>query len=254
MESKPILKLEHVFAGYEEKKVLHDISLTVYDKDFLGIIGPNGGGKTTLIKLMLGLLSPERGSVKFFREGQEVKNLRTGYLPQYNTFDRKFPISVQDVILSGLHSNHTVLHRFGKSDNQLSSQIMEMLDLGDYAKQSVGELSGGQRQRVLIGRALICHPELLILDEPNTYIDKFNQEKLYELLARINKSCAVVLVSHDIGTVLRNVRNIACVNNHVHYHPANEVNEKILEESFGCPFQLVAHGHVPHRILEEHSD
>jgi zinc transport system ATP-binding protein len=254
MESEPIIQLKNIFAGYNDQEVLHDVSLTIYDKDFLGIIGPNGGGKTTLIKLMLGLLRPERGEVKHYRDGQEVKDLKTGYLPQYNTFDKKFPISVRDVILSGLHSNHRVFHCFRKADKNLTSQILEMLDLTNYAERAIGELSGGQRQRVLIGRALICQPEVLVLDEPSTYIDQSNQEKLYELLNRINENCAIILVSHDIGTVLRNVRNIACVNGQVHYHPASEVDEKTLEKSFGCPFQLVAHGHVPHRVLEEHED
>lgn len=254
MGNEPIIQLKNVFAGYEDQEVLHDVSLTIFDKDFLGIIGPNGGGKTTLVKLILGLLRPQRGEVKLYRKGQEVKDLKTGYLPQYNTFDKKFPISVRDVILSGLHSNHRVLHCFGKADKNRTTQILEMLDLSDYADRAIGELSGGQRQRVLIGRALICQPEVLVLDEPSTYIDQSNQEKLYELLSRINCNCAVVLVSHDIGTVLRNVRNIACVDKLVHYHPVSEVDDKTLEESFGCPFQLVAHGHVPHRILEEHED
>jgi len=254
MESEPILQLKNVFASYEDLEVLHDVSLTVFDKDFLGIIGPNGGGKTTLVKIMLGLLRPQHGEVKFYRGGQEINSLRTGYLPQCNTFDKKFPISVRDVVLSGLHSNHPVFHRFGKADKSLTSQILEMLDLSDYADRAIGELSGGQRQRVLIGRALICQPEVLVLDEPATYIDQSNQEKLYELLGRINCNCAIVLVSHDIGTVLRNVRNIACVDRLVHYHPVSEVDEKTLESSFGCPFQLVAHGHVPHRVLEEHQE
>ena len=134
-----------------------------------------------------------------------------------------------------------------------ADDLLSLLHLTSEARRSIGELSGGQRQRALIGRALICEPEVLILDEPSTYIDQEHQEQLYELLADINRRCAVVLVSHDIGTVLRNVRNIVCVNRSVHYHPADEVNEELLKESFGCPFQLVAHGHVPHRVLGEHT-
>lgn len=252
MENEIILEVNHVCAGYEGKEILHDASLNVYKNDFLGIIGPNGGGKTTLVKVMLGLLHPNSGTVKFFRDEQEVKSLRTGYLPQYNTFDKKFPISVRDVLLSGLHSEHRVISHFGRNDKERAAEMLETLELDDYANHAIGELSGGQRQRVLLGRALICQPEVLILDEPSTYIDIPNREKLYELLGKINKLCAIILVSHDIGTVLRSVRNIACVNNLVYYHPASEVKQESLEAAFGCPFQMVAHGHVPHRILVEH--
>ena len=252
MENETIIKIEGVSAGYDGHEVVSDASFPVFSRDFLGVIGPNGGGKTTLVKILLGLLRPTKGEISFFRNGKSVSSLRTGYLPQYSTFDRKFPISVREVILSGLHSKHFVLHRFGRTDCEKAEAILRLLDLEECADSAVGEISGGQRQRALIGRALICDPEVLILDEPNTYIDQKNQEKLYELLNRVNLHCAIVLVSHDIGTVLRNVRNIVCVNRKVHYHPVNEVSEKVLEESFGCPFQLVAHGHIPHRVLEEH--
>ncbi len=252
MNGNIIVKIEHLSAGYDAQEVIHEASFPVFSHDFLGIIGPNGGGKTTLVKTILGLQRPMKGKIDFFQDGKHVPSLRIGYLPQYSTFDKKFPISVRDVILSGLHSKHFVWHRFSSTDKTKADSILHLLDLEDCSDSAIGEISGGQRQRALIGRALVCEPEILILDEPSTYIDQKNQEKLYELLNRINRHCAIVLVSHDIGTVLRNVRNIVCVNHDVHYHPVNEVSEKILEDSFGCPFQMVAHGHVPHRVLEEH--
>ena len=254
MDNNVIVKLENISAGYDTHEVIHGASFPILRHDFMGIIGPNGGGKTTLIKTILGLLHPMKGNISFFREGQHTPSLRIGYLPQYTTFDKKFPISVRDVVLSGLHGKHFVWHRFDSADQQKADDIIHLLDLDNCAGNAIGEISGGQRQRALIGRALVCDPEILILDEPNTYIDKKNQDKLYELLKRVNTHCAILLVSHDIGTVLRNVRNIVCVNHNVHYHPVNEVDEKILEESFGCPFQLVAHGQIPHRILENHTN
>ena len=254
MENSPIITLSHVYAAYDGRTALEDATLQVMADDFLGIIGPNGAGKTTLVKVILGLLKPVAGQVQFWRNGAPCDSLRTGYLPQYSTFDAKFPITVREVVLSGLHSRHRVWHRFTADDRRKADQALQQMELTPYADRAIGELSGGQRQRVLVARALVCDPEVLILDEPATYIDQQHQERLYQLLADINRSCAVVLVSHDVGTVMRNVKNIACVNRHVHYHAAAEVTGEILGEAFGCPFEMVAHGHVPHRILSQHGD
>ena len=251
-DMEKIIELENIYAGYDGESVLRDVSFCIYENDFLGVIGPNGGGKTTLVQVVLGLLKPQKGQIKYFRGGLQTDSLRVGYLPQYNTFDTKFPISVRDVVLSGLQSHKNVLFRFSKSDKQQVSEILNMMGLKGVENHAIGELSGGQRQRVLIARALMCQPEILILDEPNTYIDRQNQEKLYDLLNRINKNCAIILVSHDVGTVLQIVRNIVCINNTAHYHAATEVDAHLLESVFGCPFEMVAHGHFPHRVLENH--
>lgn len=254
MENNPLIRLEGVNAGYDGHLVLHDVNLTVSEHDFLGIIGPNGGGKTTLIKLILGLLRPQAGTITFYHQGQKCRKIRMGYLPQQSSLDYKFPISVIEVVLSGLLGTKPILHRYSSDDYAKARHILQLLEMSSQAGRPVGELSGGQRQRVLIGRALICQPEVLIFDEPNTYIDQQNQDKLYRLLERINHRCAVILVSHDIGTVLQEVRNIACVNGDVHYHAADEVDEHILTRAFGCPFELIAHGNLPHRILTRHKE
>lgn len=252
MENETIISLKNVSAAYDNRRVLQNIDLEIKKYDYLGIIGPNGGGKTTLVKLILGLIAPETGSIHFFKEGTEQKNIRIGYLPQYNSFDKNFPISVHDVVLSGLHSRKSIFQRFTKNHHSLVKETLNQLELTEYADRPIGNLSGGQRQRVFLGRALVSSPDVLILDEPSTYIDKHSEQKLYKILEEVNKECAILLVSHDLGTVISNVKNIACVNTKLHYHPGVEESEKWIEQKLACPFELLAHGHIPHRVLAEH--
>lgn len=253
MNPATIISLQDVSTGYEKKcDILHHVNLTISDRDFLGIIGPNGGGKTTLIKLIMGLLRPRQGEVKYFRNGTPCKELRIGYLPQYNHLDSKFPITVHEVVLSGLNREKSIWKPFSKEQKQRVCKVENDLELTAIAESPLGNLSGGQMQRVLLARAIVSRPELLVLDEPNTYIDAHFQARLYALLEEMNRHCAIVLVSHDLGTVLQNVRNVACVNGDVCYHPVDEINEKELIQSLGCPFELIAHGHLPHRILKDH--
>lgn len=250
--SNPIITLEHINAGYQQKKVLSDVNLAVYEQDFLGIIGPNGGGKTTLIKIILGLHAPQDGIRTFYRNNQPCQEIRTGYLPQYSTIDKRFPISVREVVLSGLNREKSLFGRFKASHYEKVAHHMHLLELEELADRPIGQLSGGQLQRVLLARAIVSQPELLILDEPDTYIDKHFERKLYDLLENMNHHCSIILVSHDIGTVMQNVKNIACVNGAVDYHPADETSPERIEQLMGCPFELVGHGTLPHRILRNH--
>ena len=249
-----IIQINGLSAGYDGKTVLHQVDLKVYGKDFLGIIGPNGGGKTTLIKCILGLHKPSQGSIRFYKDGQEIPDMNMGYLPQYNTIDKKFPISVYEVILSGLSKQKSIFRRYSKEQHEQVRQMIARMGLEGMEERSIGSLSGGQLQRALLGRALVSNPEVVILDEPNTYIDKRFEAKLYSLLEEINKERAIILVSHDIGTVLKNVKTIACVNETVHYHPHTEVPTEWLEEHFGCPIEMLGHGTFPHRVLKCHHD
>ena len=175
-----------------------------------------------------------------------------GYLPQYNSIDRKFPITVEEVILSGLSSQKSLISRFTASHREKARQVIARMGLEGLEDRAIGALSGGQLQRALLGRAIISDPQLLILDEPSTYIDKRFEARLYQLLAEINRDCAIILVSHDIGTVLQQVKNIACVNETLDYHPAASVNTEWLERNFNCPIELLGHGTLPHRVLGEH--
>ena len=227
--SSPLLSIRGLSAAYDGRTVLHDVDLEVYEHDFLGIIGPNGGGKTTLIKCILGLLRPTGGEIIKYHEP-----LTTGYLP------------------SGLSSKKSLTGRFNDRHREKARQVIHRMGLEGLEHRAIGQLSGGQLQRALLGRAIISDPQLLILDEPSTYIDKRFEARLYQLLAEINRDCAIILVSHDIGTVLQQVKNIACVNETLDYHPAASVNTEWLERNFNCPIELLGHGTLPHRVLGEH--
>ena len=229
---KPIIKIEHLAAGYEGKEVLHDVNLTIYQDDYLGIIGPNGGGKTTLMRLILGLMKPTEGSISYYKDGHAVKEITMGYLPQYNDLDKQFPISVYEVVLSGLNKTKSLFAHFGKKHQQLVAETLERMQLSDLKDRHIGALSGGQLQRVLLARAIVSKPDVVILDEPNTYIDRRFQKQMYEMLEQINKECAIIIVSHDIAEVLNNVKHIACVNQHLHYHDTADMPREKLEEHF----------------------
>jgi len=247
-----LIEIKSVTAAYDTKTVLRDVSLTLWENDFLGIIGPNGGGKTTLLKIILGLLKPSQGEVCFYDGGKTVELLKIGYLPQVNQLDKRFPISVYDVIASGLMAEKPVGSRFSSSQRRRIEEVVSLMGLDGLSKRPIGELSGGELQRVLLGRAVVAHPKALILDEPNTYVDKLFESRLYELLVEINRDTAVILVSHDVGTILPLVRNVACVNETLHYHEGNSLTEAWLDETYHCPVELLGHGDLPHRILSKH--
>lgn len=244
--SNHLIEIENLNAGYDDKLVLKDISLTIQKGDFLGIIGPNGGGKTTLLKLILGLLKPKSGEIRYCQPGLED---RIGYMPQTNYIDKQFPILVKETIASGLVSEN------GLSKQEVKTKVEEtitQIGLSAIKNKPIGEISGGQLQRTLLARAIINEPELLILDEPNAYVDKRFEMRFYEILQEINKKTSIILVSHDIGTVVSTVKNIACVNETVHYHAGTNVDYHWLEKHFACPFDLIGHGNIPHRILKNH--
>lgn len=249
---EPLITVTDLSVAYEGHIVLHDINLTIYEHDFLGIIGPNGGGKTTLIKCILGLLKQKSGTIRFYKENKEINHLTMGYLPQYNAIDRKFPISVEEVILSGLSAKKSLAGRYTNEHRHKTYEIISRMGLDGLEKRAIGQLSGGQLQRALLGRAIVSDPEVIILDEPSTYIDKQFELALYKILAEINNDCAIILVSHDIGTILKEVKSVACVNETLNYHPDAGITTEWLEQNFNCPIELLGHGDLPHRILGEH--
>lgn len=213
-----LIEIKNVTVQYDTKPVLKDVNLDILPDDFLGITGPNGGGKTTLLKVILGLMTPVAGSITFFDCGKPVPSLKTGYLPQINPIDKRFPISVYEVVASGLAREKPRFRDYTASQKDRIRELITQMGLEQYSKRAIGELSGGQLQRTLLARAIVSKPQLLILDEPNTYIDKNFESRFYELLGEINKETAVMLVSHDVEPLLALVKNVAYINETLHYH------------------------------------
>jgi zinc transport system ATP-binding protein len=247
-----IIEIRSLSASYGGRTVLRDVSLTLWDGDFLGVVGPNGGGKTTLLKVILGLLRPMAGSVLFYDGAQAVDAIAIGYLPQVNSLDRRFPISVGEVVASGLMASKRRMRPFTAAQRTRIAGVLDWIGLGDAARRPIAELSGGELQRVLLGRAIVSNPRVLILDEPNTYVDKQFASRLYDLLADINRDTAIILVSHDIGAIIPLVKNVACVNETLHYHAGNDLTAEWIDGAYQCPVELVRHGDVPHRVLRNH--
>lgn len=252
MEPKEIVKLEDVWAQYDGTFVLKGVGLSVEKDDFLGIIGPNGGGKTTLLKVILGLIKPTRGTVSVMGEEPQKSRNNIGYVPQHNLFDRDFPISVWDVALMGRYSKAGLFRRYGDEDRKIAQGALERVGMLDFQKRQMGRLSGGEQQRVFIARALASEPRLLLLDEPTASVDPAMQTEFYELLAGLKQQMAIVLVSHDISAISIYVEKIACLNQELYYHGSKEIEAEILEATYKCPIHMIAHGTVPHTVLKEH--
>ena len=249
--SVPLVDIRKITVGYDENIILTDVSLTIHDSDFIGVIGPNGGGKTTLLKAILGLLTPQSGEVVFHDCMTQGNQHRIGYLPQINNIDRKFPISVSEVVRSGLMSKKRIIKSYAKIDLEFAGELMEQMGIYEIRNKAIGELSGGQIQRALLCRALVNQPKLLVLDEPNTYVDNRFEKELYEKLRKLNENIAILLVSHDLGTISTYVKSIACVNHSLHYHPGNKITPELME-AYECPIQIITHGRIPHTVLKQH--
>jgi zinc transport system ATP-binding protein len=213
-----IVSIENLVIAYDSQTVLNNVNLTINSDDFIGIIGPNGGGKTTLLKAILGLIPLKSGSIRFYENGLETPTIRIGYMPQNNSIDRSFPINVYDVVLSGLAGENGILKTYSRAQKKAADEIIQQLDLESIKKRPISQLSGGQLQRTFLGRALVMKPQLLILDEPNSYLDKESENKLFDLLQELRPNAAIMLVSHNIASVRAIAKSLACVNGNLHYH------------------------------------
>jgi zinc transport system ATP-binding protein len=239
-----VIEISDLSFAYPLTPVLENVNLSIAWGDFVCMVGPNGGGKTTLLRLILGLLMPSRGTVRVFgRPPMEVRR-RIGYMPQHAQLDPQFPARVCDVVLMGRLGNHR-LGPFTRADRAKAAAALEEVGLAGYARRSFSALSGGQRQRVLIARALACDPEILLLDEPTASLDPLVQDEMNELLNELNRRLTVVLVSHDVGFVARYVRTVVCVNREVAVHRAAEITGDSIRKLYGHDVQLVHHRH-PH--------
>jgi zinc transport system ATP-binding protein len=254
----PAIEIEDLCFGYEAEEVLHNVNLRLEAGAFLALVGPNGGGKTTLLRLLLGLLSPRYGTIRIFGAPPEQARRRLGYVPQHIQFDRDFPVSVIDVVLMG----RVERHRFGpyrRADREAAGHALEQVDLADLAGRPFADLSGGQRQRVLIAQALASEPDILLLDEPTANVDSLVQHKVFELLKELNRERTILLVSHNLNVVTGYVSHVACVNRTVAVHPVDELTVSVVHEMYGGDLTILKHDfecqiinpgpglHTPHR-------
>ncbi len=253
MTDSIIIEVRDLWFSFNGQPVLKGVNLSVHPRDFLAIIGPNGGGKTTLLKLMLGLLEPDKGSINILGQPPKEAARRIGYVPQEIGVNKSFPISVMHVVLMGRMRGGGGWWRFSKADRTVAKKALERMEMWKYRKHRMEELSGGQRQRVFIARALVAEPEILFLDEPTASVDTKGQADLYTFLKELNKTVTIVVVSHDLSIVSSYVKSVACVNQQLIFHDTPEITGEMLEMAYHCPVDLIAHG-LPHRILRTHED
>ena len=257
--SENIIKVRDLDFSYNRQPVLRDVDLEVAASDFMAMIGPNGGGKTTLLKLMLGLLSADRGQILIFGKSPKAVSHRIGYVPQDVHINKDFPVSVFDVVLMGKLKPGRGRARHSKEDRAAARRALEKVEMADYGDRRIGELSGGQLQRVFVARALVTEPDLLLLDEPTASIDTKGQREFYALLKELNETITIIVVSHDLMVVSGYVKSVACVNQRLHYHGHAELTGEMIELMYQCtaeevcPVELIAHG-VPHRVLHTHEE
>lgn len=244
---KNYVEIRNLTITYDDIFVLKNVNLCIKERDFLGIIGPNGGGKSTLLKAIAGIISPVFGEIKYYND---IKK-KIGYLPQIRDIDRKFPISVFDVVLSGLVSEKKFLKKFTKTEKNKVEEVLEKFGIQHLKKKNIGNLSGGEMQKVFLCRALVSSPKLLMLDEPNTFVDKSFESSFYSTLKELNKEMAIILVTHDLGMIPHYVKSIACVNRYLYYHDSNKITEDVLK-TYNYPVDMVSHDiHIRHLIQHE---
>lgn len=250
--NEPVLSIRNVYAGYDNEIILENINLEIAANDFVGLIGPNGGGKSTLLKAILGLLKPQKGEIRILGKDSRYGRQWIGYVPQFIETDRDFPISVWDTVRMGLLGGWQFFSRLSSNESDRIASALEQVGMLDLRKKKVGDLSGGQRQRIFIARALISDPKILLLDEPTASVDPNATKEIYQLFSDLNHRMAILLVSHDMMAISSFTKTIACLNHKLVYHNSKELTSKMLERIYGCPVDLIAHG-VPHRVLPSHT-
>ena len=252
MSRESIISIRNLGVRYDNTVALEHVNLDIYADDFVGIIGPNGGGKSSLVKAIMGITAYS-GSITYDKSICRGSNPHIGYLPQITSFDKSFPISVREVVMSGLQYEHSLWRRYSREQKRRAEALLERAALGDVTRRAIGELSGGQLQRVMLCRAIISEPKVLVLDEPTNFVDNRFENELYNMLHHLSEQMAIVMVSHDVGTISSVVRSIVCVNRHVHRHDSNIITEEQLR-NYNCPIQLISHGNIPHTVLGQHKE
>lgn len=249
MNGAPLITLKGASFSYGTTPVLEQIDLEVIEGEFLGIVGPNAGGKSTLLRLILGLLTPQGGSIRVLGDRPQRARSQIGYVPQYPSFSREFPISVEQLVLLGRMGDRPGWLRslrpggYQREDYQAARQALVEVEAENLTQRQIGSLSGGQLQRVLLARALVSNPSILILDEPTANIDQRLEGDIFDLLKRLNQRMTILVVSHDIAFISSYVTRVACINRTLVCHHTDAIDGEVIQDLYGEDVRMVAHHH-----------
>ena len=244
MVNEPVISLHNVTFSYGGEPALENVSLSVGQRQAVCMVGPNGGGKTTLVKLILGLLTPQRGEVRVFGQPPHRARLKIGYMPQHVQHDPQFPVTVMDIVLMGRLGQSGLRGALGwpgRADRHVALDALGQVGMEEVWRRPFSALSGGQRQRVLIARALCCNPDLLLLDEPTSNVDSMVEARLLGLLRELNRRMTILMVSHDLGFVSGFVESVICVNRRVVVHPTSQMTGEAIRDIYGGEVRMVRH-------------
>jgi zinc transport system ATP-binding protein len=239
----PAIGLSAVSFSYTGPLVLDRVSLEIAEGEFVGLVGPNAGGKSTLLKIILGLLDPTAGRVEVLGRAPREARRHLGYVPQHPTFARDFPVTVEQIVLMGRLSGMRPFGRFSAADRAVAQRCMQETEVHDLARRQPFTLSGGQLQRVLIARALACEPRILILDEPTANIDARMEGEIFDLLRQINRRLTILVVSHDVAFISGYIQRVACLNRTLVCHPTTPLDSHLIEALYQSPVRRVQHAH-----------
>jgi len=234
-----IINIKNLSFSYEKQLILEDISLEVKEKDFLAIIGPNGGGKSTLLKNILGIKQAQKGFIEVLGEKAEKNLCKMGYVPQNTNINTDFPIKVIEVVMMGHVGHKRPLFGYKKEEIACAMGALAQVGMEEFSESKIGSLSGGQRQRVMIARALCAHPQILLLDEPTASIDASGQKQIYELLKELNKTITIVVVSHDISVILSYANKVAHINKVLTFHDISDREKYECDDEHICEVEML---------------
>jgi len=238
-----VISFDQVSYAYGHSNVLEDITLEIEEEEFFGVIGPNAAGKSTLLKLMLGMLKPDSGEISVLGKSPKQSSQNIGYVPQFPSFPRNFPIKVMDVVLLGCMGKSKKMGGFSKRDRDIALESLRVVESAELVNTPIQDLSGGQVQRMLIARALASQPEILMLDEPTANIDVQAEENIFSLLKKYNEHMTIIVVSHDIAFISSYVNRVGCLNTTLLCHETEAISGKTIEELYGAPVKMIHHAH-----------
>ncbi|SJZ90389.1 zinc transport system ATP-binding protein [Oceanospirillum multiglobuliferum] len=239
--AKNIIEFDRVGFRYQAAPVLNNITLAVREGEFMGLVGPNGGGKSTLLKLIMGLITPDTGNIRVFGTSPKKARARLGYVPQFARFPSDFPITVEETVLLGRLRAGRIWQRYNAQDRAIAAKVMTETGISEFAQRPIDQLSGGQLQRVLIARALASEPELLLLDEPTASVDAHQEKSVFDLFRELNKRMSIIVISHDIGFITDYVDRVACLNKELLCHETQAITPDVIEQMYGDHVHVIHH-------------